>query len=244
MNLIIDIGNTSTKYYIFSKGEILQKFISQSEQEIDYSSIYAQYPDIKNIIVSSVAAEKTEIPAELKKKINTFIYLDENTQLPIKNNYQTKSTLGKDRIAAIVAAYNIFPNCNVLVIDAGTAITFDFINKNAEYQGGNISPGLNMRFKALNKFTHRLPLVSQKSNFEMIGQSTESAIVSGVQRGIIFEIDSYINEFKQKYDDLKVILTGGDAFFFANKLKNSIFANSNLIALGLNRILENNVKEI
>ncbi len=244
MNLIIDIGNTASKCYIFSCGEILNKFTSKSGATIDYSQIYSQYPNIQNIIISSVATRRLNIPSEIRNQLNTVIYLDDNTILPIKNNYETKSSLGKDRIAAVVGAYTIFPNRNVLVIDAGTAITFDFINKNAEYEGGNISPGLEMRFKALNKFTERLPLLSQSSDFQKIGKNTDDAIISGVQCGIIFEIDTYIDEFTKKYDNLQVILTGGDAFFFADKLKNRIFANSNLVALGLNRILESNVKKI
>ncbi len=244
MNLIIDIGNTAAKYYIFSSGKIVYNHQSTSDEIIDFSFLYDKFPEIENVIISSVATDKINIPNKIKKNIQTLIYLDENTPLPIKNNYQTKSTLGKDRIAAIVGAYNIFPNSNVLVIDAGTAITFDFINKNAEYEGGNISPGLNMRFKALHEYTKRLPLVSQSSDFQMIGTSTKTAIEAGVQYGIIFEIDAYIDKFKAKYPNLEVILTGGDAFFFANKLKNRIFANSNLTALGLNRILENNVKKI
>ncbi len=241
MNLIIDIGNTSAKYYIFDFGEVIYNGQRDSGEVVDFSFLHDKFPMINNIIISSVATEKINIPQSIESKIQNIIYLDENTVLPIKNNYKSQSTLGKDRIAAVVGAYNIFPNQNVLVIDAGTAITFDFINKNAEYEGGNISPGLNMRFKALHEYTNRLPLVSQSSDFELVGDCTQAAITAGVQYGIIFEIDSYIDKFKEKYSNLQVILTGGDAFFFANKLKNRIFANSNLIALGLNRILENNV---
>ncbi len=244
MNLIIDIGNTATKYYIFNSNKILYKGKIASEKEVNYTSLFNKFPEIRNIIISSVADDEANIPQAIKNKLQKFIYLDENTDLPIKNKYKTKKTLGKDRIAAVVGAYDIYPNQNVLVIDAGTAITFDFINENAEYEGGNISPGLNMRFKALGKFTHKLPKLSQTPDFKFIGTSTNEAIISGVQLGIIFETDAYIDEFKQKYDNLKVILTGGDAFFFVNKLKNSIFANSNLTALGLNRILQNNVEKI
>ncbi len=241
MNLIIDIGNTATKYYIFKLDEIMYKNKVESGEIIDFSFLYDKFPMIKNIIISSVATNEINIPNKIKNNIQTIIYLDENTPLPIKNNYQNKSTLGKDRIAAVVGAYNILPNHNVLVIDSGTAITFDFINKNAEYEGGNISPGLNMRFKALHEYTKRLPLVSQSTDCQLIGTCTQTAVKAGVQYGIIFEIDAYIDKFREKYSDLKVILTGGDAFFFVNKLKNRIFANYNLVALGLNRILEYNV---
>ncbi|HKL32104.1 MAG TPA: type III pantothenate kinase, partial [Tangfeifania sp.] len=160
--------------------------------------------------------------------------------LPIENLYQTKDTLGKDRIAAVVGAFDLYPNTNVLVIDAGTAITFDIINEQGQYLGGNISPGLEMRFKALNKFTGRLPLVRKNDFDNLYGRTTEEAILAGVQHGIVFETDKAIETFKEFYNNLKVIITGGDAIFFDKKLKNSFFVHFNLTALGLNRILEHN----
>jgi len=173
----------------------------------------------------------------LKDKVNNFIYLNKKTKLPIINLYESPDTLGKDRLAAIIGANNIFKNQDVLVIDAGTAITFDFINKNNEYIGGNISPGLEMRYKSLNLFTSKLPLIKKDEKFNLIGKNTKEAIISGVQNGLVFEIDSYINIFKEKFNNIKIILTGGDSFFFEHKLKNCIFAEVFLIAIGLNKIL-------
>jgi type III pantothenate kinase len=189
-----------------------------------------------------------KLPEEFNQKASKYtkkiIYLDRNTRLPIINNYKSKVSLGKDRIAAAVGANTIFPNSNVLVIDAGTALTFDFVSDNNEYMGGNISPGMQMRFKALKTFTSKLPLLDKSEEFYLTANNTNDAIISGVQSGIIFEMDSYINEYKKKYNDLKVILTGGDSFFFEYKLKNRIFAKPFLTAVGLNRILEYNAKQI
>ena len=148
--------------------------------------------------------------------------------------------MGKDRIAAMVGAFDLYPDTNVLVIDAGTAITYDLLNDKGRYLGGNISPGLEMRYKALHRFTDKLPLVNQGNMEQLYGQTTEEAIRAGVQHGIVFEADKAIDTFKEFYNNLKVIITGGDAKFFDKKLKNSFFVHFNLTALGLNRILEHN----
>ncbi len=139
-----------------------------------------------------------------------------------------------------MGANYLYPGKNVLVVDAGTAITYDFIDENGEYAGGNISPGIEMRFKALNRFTGRLPLVRQKNPDKLVGQTTEEAILAGVMQGVVFEVEGTIRAFKENYKNLIVIITGGDAIFFDNKLKNYFFVHFNLIAIGLNRILEYN----
>lgn len=244
MNLVIDIGNTLTKTFVFKNEELTYDKQFSSLRKKDIQQIFNRFPEINHLIISSVTKNTLRLPDIAKDKLDKLIYLNENTPLPIVNKYKTPETLGKDRIAAIVGANNIFPGENVLAIDAGTAITFDFINKNGEYSGGNISPGLSMRFNALNYFTSKLPLLKPDENFPFIGTSTGKAIIAGVQNGIIFEIDGYIDTLSEQYEDLKVILTGGDTFFFAHKLKNRIFAKPFLVALGLNRILEYNVKKI
>ena len=244
MNLIIDIGNTFTKYFVIEKNEIIHHEQKESSLESPIDMFLDNFPQIKGLIISSVVTKKYYYPEVIKNRLDTIILLDEKTPIPVNNHYKTPETLGKDRIAAIVGAHNIFPNQNVLAIDAGTAIKFDFINKNGDYFGGNISPGLSMRFKALNHYTSRLPLLSAIDNHAFFGSKTSEAIIAGVQNGIIFEIDGYINRLKEQYKQLKVILTGGDSFFFAGKLKNRIFAKPFLVALGLNRILEYNVKKL
>ena len=129
---------------------------------------------------------------------------------------------------------------NILIIDAGTAITYDILTAEGKYLGGNISPGLEMRFKALNQFTGKLPKIEKVEFNKLYGQTTEQAIIAGVQNGFVFEVDSTITSFKEFYNNLKVIITGGDAEFFDKKLKNSFFVHFNLISLGLNRVLQHN----
>ena len=242
MNLIIDIGNTMLKVFLFEGKEINFTRQIETSQKQKVFDVLHQTDIIENGIVSSVV----ELEKGFLNQINTFckrlVFLDEHTKLPLINEYETESTLGKDRIAAVVGAYTVFPETSVLVIDAGTALTFEFITQTGRYLGGNISPGLSMRFKALNHYTSKLPLLESANDFPLLGRNTNQAIIAGVQNGIIFEIDNYINELKGKYNDLKVILTGGDSFFFAHKLKNTIFAEPFLTAIGLNRILQYNVE--
>ena len=241
MNLTIDIGNTRSKIAIFKQNEITE-IITEKEYSVSVlKEIFLRNSEIKSTILSSVKDTDPEIITFLKEKSNYFIDLNKDTPIPIENFYETKATLGKDRLAAIIGANNIFPNTSVLVVDMGTAITFDFINNKNQYLGGTISLGLEMRFKALNQFTGKLPLLNKKEDYHIIAKTTEDAIISGVQNGIIFETDSYIYKLKERYEDLKVILTGGDAIFFDKKLKNAIFVNLNLNFIGLNRILEYNL---
>ncbi len=243
MNLIVDIGNTFTKLFVFENDEIAYFHQFNTNEKYAVNELFIEYPLITNAIISSVAEVPEELVSQIKKQVQILIMLDAETELPIKNLYKTPETLGKDRLAGIVGAYNIFPKQNVLAIDAGTAITFDFINEKGEYLGGNISPGLNMRFSALNHFTNKLPLLQKQEQFPLIGAGTDEAIIAGVQNGIIFEIESYIARFSADFAELKVILTGGDTFFFAHKLKCTIFAQPFLVAIGLNRILQNNAEK-
>jgi len=175
--------------------------------------------------------------------LRQFIILSAETPLPIQNAYKTKLTLGYDRIADAVGAYSMFPGVNVLIIDAGTAITIDLLTAEGEFYGGNISPGLDLRFRALNEFTSKLPLIKKKEYHPFLGKTTEEAILSGVLSGAAFELDGYIDKLRIQYPDLKIILTGGDIKFFVKKLKNIIFVHSNLNLTGLNRILEYNVEK-
>jgi len=240
MNLTIDIGNTRTKFSVFNRGEVL---ITVPVDEFKAEYIYVlknEHPDLNRVILSATKDYSQELKKALQQNFDQFIELDSETPLPIENCYKTKDTLGKDRIAAVVGAFDIYPDTNILVIDAGTAITYDIITDKHKYLGGNISPGIDMRFKALNQFTDKLPLVNQQEYNKLYGTTTENAIRAGVQNGVVFEVDKAIDTFKEFYKNLKVIITGGNAEFFDKKLKNSFFVHFNLIALGLNRILEYN----
>jgi len=179
----------------------------------------------------------------LTQEFEFFIELDHHTDLPIENVYESPETLGKDRLAAAVGANELFPDQNILVIDAGTAITFDLVSERNQFVGGNISPGLEMRFKALNHFTGKLPWVRPSDEFEFIGKNTTDAIRAGVQNGMIYEIGQTIERFNRNYQNLQIIMTGGDSNFFDKKLNYSIFVHFNLTLIGLNRILEHNAKK-
>ena len=165
------------------------------------------------------------------------------TEVPFKNLYKTPKTLGVDRIALVAGAVSQFSGHNILVIDAGTCITFDFVNSEGEYLGGAISPGLKMRFNSLNYFTANLPLLEIDELTDFIGKNTKESINSGVINGAIQEIDGVINQYNKKFLDLTVVLTGGDTNFLAKQLKSSIFANQNLLLQGLNRILIHNTEK-
>ncbi|MFC2080968.1 type III pantothenate kinase [Bacteroidota bacterium] len=241
MNLVIDIGNTAFKAAVFKSGEMIS---SKQWDETDNSGLIVwleAHTNIQKAIISSVRTDDAGISAVLKKlKIQQMI-LDEHTPLPLINSYKSATTLGRDRIAAAVGANSKFPGQDLLIIDAGTAITIDFVSSDNEYLGGNISPGLSMRFRSLHEFTDNLPLLVPADIEDLLGNDTESAILAGVQHGIIFELDEYINRQKTRYPDLQVIITGGDAMFFDKKLKNHIFVDLNLNLYGLYRILDYNV---
>ncbi|MDN3724845.1 type III pantothenate kinase [Aequorivita sp. SDUM287046] len=239
MNLAIDVGNTLIKLGVFNDGNLTQKTTcSKNDFSLAIQEISKVFP-IKNCIISAVS---NLLEGQFEEVRNQFEVLLLNHQTPVSfvNKYATPLTLGIDRIALVSAAADQFPQKNVLIIDAGTCITYDFINSKNEYFGGAISPGISLRYKALHTFTEKLPLLKTKSPDSYLGNDTASAIHSGVVNGILYEIEGYINEYKKDYDNLTVILTGGDAHFLRDSLKNDIFANSNFLLEGLNHILEYN----
>ncbi len=243
MNLVIDIGNSQTKVAVFDSGEIVQIICMDELNSVRLENLKYVYPGIKRAILSSVADVDKELLETLKKEFDFFIEFNHQTPIPIDNLYESKETLGLDRLAAAIGSLAILPGNSLLVIDAGTAITFDMINNNC-FLGGNISPGLEMRFKALHQFTKKLPKTERGDQWPELGRTTEEAIRAGVQNGMIFEIDAMIDHVLQKWEDCQVILTGGDSFFFDKKLKNTIFVKFEITLIGLNRILEYNGDKI
>jgi len=241
MNLVIDIGNTSRKAALFKKDKLILSEHWEEQGSSIVTTWIGNYPELSKAIISSVRKYDAGLKEELKKAGIQVIILDDKTALPLENLYDSPETLGRDRLAAAVGANAMFPGKDLLIIDAGTAITIDFVTSGNEYLGGNISPGLSMRFRSLNDYTDNLPLVEPADVQSLLGTDTEGAIRSGVQYGIIFELDEYINQQKIRYPDLQVVLTGGDAMFFDKKLKNSIFVDLNLNLHGLHRILDYNV---
>lgn len=242
MKLILDFGNTLQKVAIFDNNQLIamKAFKKISLKNIqDFTSSFT----INSAILSSVINYNKNIYNYLKSNFH-FIELTSSTPIPINNKYCTPETLGKDRLAAIIAANKNYPNNNTLVINAGTCITYDFIDKNADYWGGAISPGIKMRFKALHTFTDKLPLIQlNKKSTPLIGNNSENSILSGVINGSVAEIENIIFNYTQNYKDLEVILSGGDMKYFDKKIKNSIFAFPNIVLYGLNIILDFNAEK-
>ena len=243
MNLIIDVGNSYVKLAVFSRNILKQKKVVKHKKLIEsVVSLKQKFEPLKNGIISSVGKLNEEQLTEIRTLIDLLI-LNSETKLPFKNKYETPKTLGADRIALVSASVRQFSEENMLIIDAGTCITYDFINNKNEYLGGAISPGLRIRYKSLNNLTANLPLLETEMPNDIIGVSTKKSIHSGVVNGVLNEIDGVIGAYKLKYPDLTVILTGGDANFLSKQLKSSIFANSNFLLEGLNYILQYNSNE-
>lgn len=235
-NLIIDQGNSSSKVSVFEGDDII---FSQRYEKLNISDLeeIKKAQGWESAILSSVVGEDAILNEWLKSNSNEFVQLDHTTPLPIGNLYKTPNTLGKDRIAVCVGANYLQPNQNLLVIDAGTAITYDIVNAENNYVGGNISLGLDMRFKALNTFTKKLPIISKEEEVPLTGRETKEAILSGVTNGLTYEIDGFIDAYKAIYPKLLVFLTGGNAKYFEKRIKNRTFVVQNLLSIGLNRIL-------
>ncbi len=244
MNLVLDIGNTRTKGGLFDGKTLVEHFYFDKNPLGQIKQLLAGHPEIKFSLVSSVLNHSKELTNSLRSRTNC-IEFNADTRLPIKIAYKSPETLGKDRIAAAIGAYTLFKGHPTLSVDAGTCIKFDFVTAEGEYLGGSIAPGVEMRLKALNTFTDKLPLVSVNAAYTaLIGTSTGESILSGVQNGALYEVKGFMEAYKKQYPGLKTVISGGDAPFFENALKNSIFADPNLVLTGLNEILNFNVSRL
>ncbi len=238
MNLCIDIGNSSAKVTVFDRDKMTFYRRYKKLSIVSLNKIISDF-HIKRTIISSTRQLQNKWTQNLKKKTPLLI-LDHETKVPFKNLYHTPQTLGRDRIAGIVGAIKLFPKKNNLVLDLGTCNTYDFVDAKNRYHGGNIAPGMQMRFQAMRDYTDKLPLVIANLNKKILGLSTQEAMQNGAIWGIILEIEGYIKVLKKEYGPINVILTGGDAPFFANHFKKKIFAEPYLIPIGLNQILKLN----
>lgn len=236
MNLVIDIGNTRVKAAVFEGDTLIDIVVFPIQKIISEIQLIKKKYLLNDAIIASVGNLSENKLQKLQKLINLLV-VSSFVKTPFQNLYKTPTTLGSDRVALVVAGVKKFPNHNVLIIDAGTCITFDFVDANTNYFGGAISPGIEMRFKALNTFTKKLPLVEKKHLDNFIGQNTHESINSGVINGVIQEIEGVIEQYKKKYFNLTVVLTGGDTNFLSKQLKSSIFANQNFLLEGLNELL-------
>jgi len=241
MNLTIDIGNSRTKLGVFKEQQLIERPILKKVNVEEIEKIIDAY-GINKAILSTVAAYPPELDDFLEKKIR-YIQLKPNTPLPIRNDYKTPETLGRDRIAAAVGAWELFSKQHCVVIDAGTCITIDFVHQDGLYMGGTITPGITLRYKAMHHFTSKLPLVKRQRLDGYIGYSTETCMRSGAQMGTTLEVEGFIAKYKQEFGKINVIITGGDANYFVSELKSEIFARPNLVLTGLNEILRHNFGE-
>lgn len=240
MNLIVDVGNTFIKLAVFSNNELEYKVTcTNTEFPFTLSELSKVYLGISHCIVSSVG-DFSENHINLLEKDYQVLLLTNNTEVPFVNDYATPLTLGVDRIALASAAAIKFPKRNVLIIDAGSCITYDFLSNKNQFMGGAISPGIAMRYKAMHHFTAGLPLLEKEIPENFIGDSTNSSMHSGAVYGVISELSGTINRYKKKYPDLTVVLTGGDTDFLRDSIKLGIFANSNFLLEGLHFILQHN----
>lgn len=245
MNLCIDQGNSRTKVALMTdEGKIIQHFIYKSFSSADVERLFALY-DITNSIISSVINIEPAIVNTLAKLSQYFVLFDHNTPVPIKNGYDTPETLGQDRLAAAVGAQQLCPNENLLIIDVGSAITYDFVSEKGEYTGGNIAPGLKMRFTMLQRMTKKLPLVEVGENelIPLFGKNTRDAIAAGVIRGVAYEVKGYMRTLREKTSHFQTYLTGGNASFILSATRSSrtekreIHYEKHLVLIGLNTIL-------
>lgn len=237
MNLVVDYGNSLAKVGVFNQHELIEKrsFVSRDELKA-----FVQNFSAENFILSSVADHQIPV-MDWAHHIRRKYVLTALLPIPVNNLYATPHTLGVDRIAGVCGAWQKFPESNCLIIDAGTCITYDLLDKEGNYRGGGIAPGLRMRLQAMHSFTARLPLVEVVDKPPLIGDTTETCMQSGAINGMIEEINGIIHRYQQEFEALRVILCGGDGPFFENKLKEPIFALPELVLSGLNSILIYNV---
>ena len=245
MNLAIDIGNTRVKTAVFEGKDLLEvKAFDKSAFEVEVRGVLNRNPNIRQTIISSVAEAVSDYESVLTDYVRVF-HLDQNLSLNFSSKYDDASKLGADRKALIAAAVTIYPAQDVLVIDMGSCVTYDLVDRSGLYHGGGISPGWQMRLSAMHTFTGRLPQLSTLEytieKKEVTGMNTHQAMFNSTYYGLLAEIDQRIEYYKSEFPDLTVILTGGDAQSFSVRLKNRIFAHSNFLLEGLNALLEHNL---
>jgi type III pantothenate kinase len=240
MNLIIDIGNSKIKAAVFEQDTLKSKRIINYENwqnEIEF--ILKKDSNIENIVISSVSIIEPENFSFLNNSYKVH-FVTRECKFPFTNLYQTPQTLGIDRLILATGAVLFFPKKNRLIIDAGTCVTYDFVDENNNYHGGAISPGIRLRYESLNNYTAKLPLLAKEEPNSFIGKSTNESIHSGVVNGLTNEMDGFINSYSEIYKNFIIILTGGDSDFLAKRLKNTIFANSNFLLESLNKTFQYN----
>jgi type III pantothenate kinase len=235
MNLVLDFGNTRIKAGLFDKNQLLKKKIFENPDNL--LSGLDHFKNVKKCLVASVTDANQAVLPNLSSRFETFIFTGQS-DTPLKNLYKSANTLGSDRLAAAVGAHTFYPDRNVLTIDVGTCIKYNFVNEQNEYLGGAISPGIKMRLKAMHDYTHALPDLFFDENYnKLLGENTNESLLSGAQLGAAAEVDDIITRYRLIYPNLQTVLTGGDSGYLCKQLKNRFFANQNILLYGLNAIL-------
>ena len=240
-NLIVDEGNTLCKIAVMNNNEVLREIVSPEFEMVQVAELVEQY-DVTNAIVASTRGGAERICELLRSKVARVLHFTSQTEVPVVIDYASRQTLGTDRIAAAVGVVCNMGIKDALIIDLGSAITFDIV-ENGVFKGGNISLGVAMRFRALHEFTAALPLCQTAEVGETFGSTTKEAVEQGVMQGVLYEIEGYIERVLQKNRENSIIFCGGGAESFVNRIKNAIFAPRKLMFTGLNEILEYNVSK-
>jgi type III pantothenate kinase len=242
MILTIDVGNTRIKGSVFEDDRTLEHcFFSKDEIKENIEIILEKYQKISHLVIASVGNIEKQLFLDFEKNFTVWFVSHEDA-FPFTNAYSTPKTLGIDRMVLAAGAVLKFPKQNRLIIDAGTCITYDFVDQDNVYHGGAISPGLRLRYEALHHYTEKLPLLTIEDSKHFIGKSTAESIHSGVVNGLVYEINGFVDEYRAQYTNFIIILTGGDTEFLAKRLKNTIFANSNFLLESLSQIFQYKIK--
>lgn len=237
MNLVLDIGNTRMKAGTFSDGDFAERLVFNDVAEL---KAYLGRTKFVHALASSVKDDAVNVLSWVSAE-GQKIALTASLPLPVSIKYKTPLTLGVDRIAAVCGAIDLFPGEDCLVIDAGTCMTFDFVDRNCVYYGGSISPGVHMRFESMHRLTAKLPLTAPILDAPLTGTTTVEALQSGVMNGMVEEIKGVVSRYKERHPATRVIMCGGDSPFFENIDKGSIFVAPDLVLRGLRRILKHHV---
>lgn len=238
LNLCIDIGNSLIKLAVVEDTKILHKDVVEKIYVAKVKALRKEF-GFENVIVGASGRLPKAMVRHLQQNYHLLI-LETDTKLPVEIAYKTPDTLGRDRIAAVVGASELLPGVDCAVIDIGTCVTYDVITKDRVFIGGNIAPGVNLRLKSMHDYTAKLPLVKRGSLSKLLGQTTEEALQNGATIGTLLEIESFIERIKKEFKKINIILTGGDAEFFAEEINSKIFVNPNLVLIGLNKIMNIN----
>jgi type III pantothenate kinase len=242
LDLIIDRGNTRIKWCVYDGNQAIEAGAKGYLTDDEIQNLLIHFK-VDRAIVSTVAGLHFSLNRLFK--LDSIIWLSAQTPLPYKNNYETPETLGKDRLAAVAGAQALWPDKNLMVIDTGTCITIDFLDNNGNYLGGNICPGPELRYYAMNEHTDALPLVERNTDgFNLIGQNTTEALQNGGISACVVELEGWIDRSREQFEDLHVVISGGDAQQFAENMKKRIFVREDLVMLGLKEILNFNANQL